>query len=185
MPSKRKSKETKKGKTKKSKPAIPAGFRTVTPYLFITGTAEALEWYKKAFNAKEVRRQTTPEGTIMHAQIRIGDSVVMMSDGMDTGNVRSPKSLGATTSTMHIYSKNVDKLFQQALDAGAKVTMPLDNQFWGERYGQLTDPFGHHWSLSEQIKMSKAERDEKQKQAMSMFSQGQHPEAPEQTTPAQ
>ena len=173
--SKSKSKKTKKARPKKSKPAIPAGFRTVTPYLFITGTADALEWYKKAFNAKEVRRQTTPEGTIMHAQIRIGDSIVMMSDGIDTGSVRSPKSLGATTSTMHIYSKNVDKLFQQALDAGAKVTMPLDNQFWGERYGQVVDPFGHSWSISMQVNMSKEEMKEKQEKAMAQFSQGEHP----------
>src|SRR5437867_11641493 len=123
MPSKSKGKKAKKGKTKKSKPAIPAGFRTVTPYLFITGTAEALEWYKKAFNAKEVRRQTTPEGTIMHAKIRIGDSIVMMSDGMDTGSVRSHKSLGAPTSTMHIYSKNMDTLTKQELDASPTDTL--------------------------------------------------------------
>ncbi len=174
--SKSKSKKAKKAKPKKSKPAIPAGFRTVTPYLFITGTAEALDWYKKAFNAKEQSRQTTPDGRIMHARIRIGDSIIMMSDGMEGGSVRSPKSLGATTSTMHIYTKNVDKLFQQAVDAGAKVTMPLDNQFWGERYGQVMDPFGHSWSMSMQVAMSKEEMKEKQEKAMTMFSQGQHPE---------
>ena len=176
MPSKSKSKKAKKAKPKKSKPAIPAGFRTVTPYLFITGTGEALEWYKKAFNAKEQSRQTTPDGRIMHARIRIGDSIIMMSDGMEGGSVRSPKSLGATTSTMHIYTKNVDKLFQQAVDAGAKVTMPLDNQFWGERYGQVMDPFAHSWSMSMQVAMSKEEMKEKQEKAMTMFSQGQHPE---------
>ncbi len=173
--SKSKSKKSKKAKPKKSKPAIPAGFRTVTPYLFITGTVEALEWYKKAFNAKEQSRQTTPDGRIMHARIRIGDSIIMMSDGMEGGSVRSPKSLGATTSTMHIYTKNVDKLFQQAVDAGAKVTMPLDNQFWGERYGQVLDPFGHSWSISMQVSMSKEEMKEKQEKAMAMFSQGEHP----------
>src|SRR5262245_41152803 len=105
MPSKSKSKKAKKSTPKKSKPAVPTGFRTVTPYLFIAGTAEALEWYKKAFNAKEDMkvRQSMPDGRIMHARIKIGDSIIMMSDGADQGSVRSPKSLGATTSTMHIY----------------------------------------------------------------------------------
>ena len=180
MPSKSKSKKAKKAKPKKSKPAIPAGFRSVTPYLFIDGTADALEWYKKAFNAKELSRQATPDGRIIHARIRIGDSIVMMSDGMEGGSVRSPKSLGATTSTMHIYSKNAEKLFQQALDAGAKVAMPMDNQFWGEKYGQLTDPYGHSWSVSMQVEMSKQEMKERQEKAMSMFSQGQHPAGEEQ-----
>jgi uncharacterized glyoxalase superfamily protein PhnB len=121
----------------------------------------------------------------MHAQIRIGDSILMMSDVFPGAGSQSPDVLGNSSVTLQVYVKNVDRLWQQAVDAGAKVTMPLDNMFWGERYGQLTDPFGHHWSLSEQIKMSKAEKDEKQKQAMAMFSQGQHPEAPTQTTPAQ
>ena len=174
MPSRSKSKKAKKAKPKKPKPAIPAGFRTVTPYLFITGTVEALEWYKKAFNAKEQSRQTTPDGRIMHARIRIGDSIIMMSDGMEGGSVRSPKSLGATTSTMHIYTKNVDKLFQQAVDAGAKVTMPLDNQFWGERYGQVMDPFGHSWSIGSHIKDVTPE--EMQKAAAAAFAEmgGKH-----------
>src|SRR6266542_2962777 len=166
MPSKSKSKKAKKTKPRKSKPAIPAGFRSVTPYLPIEGAAEALEWYKKAFNAKELDRQTMPDGRIMHARMRIGDSIVMMSDAMPGGPIQSPKSLGHTTVTMHIYTKNVDKTFQQAVDAGAKVTMPLDNQFWGERYGQLQDPFGHSWSLSMQVEMSKQEMKEKQEKAM-------------------
>ena len=109
----------------------------------------------------------------MHARIKIGDSIIMMSDGADQGAIRSPKSLGATTSTMHIYTKNVDKLFQQAVDAGAKVVMPLDNQFWGERYGQVLDPYGHSWSMSMQVAMSKEEMKEKQEKAMAMFSQPQ------------
>jgi len=184
MPSKSKSKKAKKSTPKKSKPAVPTGFRTVTPYLFIAGTAEALEWYKKAFNAKEDMkvRQSMPDGRIMHARIKIGDSIIMMSDGADEGSVRSPKSLGATTSTMHIYTKNVDKLFNQAVEAGAKVTMPLDNQFWGERYGQVLDPFGHSWSMSMQVNMTKQEMKEKQEKAMAMFAQGEHPQEPAEQT---
>ena len=182
----KKSKKAKKSKPKKAKvDPIPKGFRTVTPYLSINGAAAAIDWYKKAFGAKELFRDPTPDGKLMHARIRIGDSIVMMSDVFPGANAQGPDTLGKSPVTLHVYVKNVDKLWHQAVDAGAKVTMPLDNQFWGERYGQLTDPFGHHWSLSEQIKMSKAEKDEKQKQAMAMFSQGQRPEAPEQTAPAQ
>jgi PhnB protein len=181
----KKSKQTKKSKPKKAKvEPIPKGFRTVTPYLSINGASEAIDWYKKAFGAKELFREAMPDGKLMHARIRIGDSIVMMSDIMPGPNAPSEIS-GKLPVSLHIYMKNVDRIWQQAVDAGAKVTMPLDNQFWGERYGQLTDPFGHTWSMSEQVKMSKAERDEKQKQAMAMFSQEQHPEAAEQATPAQ
>ena len=182
----RKSKQAKKSKPKKAKvDPIPKGLRTVTPYLSINGAAAAIDWYKKAFGAKEIVREPTPDGKLMHAQIRIGDSILMMCDVFPGASSQSPDVLGNSSVTLQVYVKNVDKLWQQAVDAGAKITMPLDNMLWGERYGQLTDPFGHHWSLSEQIKMSKAERDEKQKQAMAMFSQGQHPEASMQTTPAQ
>ena len=182
----KKSKQAKKSKPKKAKiDPVPKGFRTVTPYLSINGAAAAIDWYKKAFGAREIVREPNPDGKLMHAQIRIGDSILMMSDVFPGASSQSPDVLGNSSVTLQVYVKNVDKLWQQAVDAGAKITMPLDNMFWGERYGQLTDPFGHHWSLSEQIKMSKAERDEKQKQAMAMFSQRQHPEASMQTTPAQ
>src|SRR6266436_2181108 len=163
----KKSKQAKKSKPKKAKvDPIPKGLRTVTPYLSINGAAAAIDWYKKAFGAKEIVREPTSDGKLMHAQIRIGDSILMMSDVFPGASSQSPDVLGNSPVTLQVYVKNV-------------------NMFWGERYGQLTDPFGHHWSLSEQIKMSKAERDEKQKQAMAMFSQGQHPEATVQTTPAQ
>lgn len=181
----------KKSKAKKSKPKkarvepIPKGFNTVTPYLHIDGVAEALEWYKKAFGAKEQTRQEVPGGKIMHARIKIGDSIVMMSDSFPGGATQSPTALGSTTTTLHIYTKNVDKLWQQAVDAGAKISQPLDNQFWGERYGQLKDPFGHSWSLSQVVPMTKQEMKEKQEQAMAMFSQDQHPVAQEQSAMTQ
>ena len=182
----KKSKQAKKSKPKKAKvEPIPKGFRTVTPYLSIEGASTAIDWYKKAFGAKELYREPTPDGKLMHARIRIGDSIVMMSDIFPGPNAPTVNVGAKGPVTLHIYMKNIDKLWQQAVDAGAKVTMPLDNQFWGERYGQLTDPFGHTWSMSEQVKMSKAEKDEKEKQAMAMFSQGQHPEMPEQTPAAQ
>ncbi len=179
MPSKKK--RAQKAKPKKSKlEPIPKGFRTVTPYLSIEGASQALEWYKKAFGAKELEREPTPDGKLIHGRIRIGDSIVMMSDVFPGADTQSPTSLGNTTTTLHIYTKNVDKLFQQAVDAGAKITMPVDNQFWGERYGKLKDPFGHNWSISQRIQMSRQEMKEKQEQAMSMFSQRQHSGKPEQ-----
>jgi uncharacterized glyoxalase superfamily protein PhnB len=173
----------KKSKRSAKKPAkkkakvnpIPAGMRTITPHLVIKGASQALEFYKKAFGAKELEKSPLPDGKLMHASIKIGDSVVMMADEFPGSSMKAPDSAGSTTVAIHVYSKNVDKLWQQALDAGAKVSMPLDNQFWGERYGQLQDPFGHLWSMSQRVKMSPTEMKEKEQQAMAMFSQGEHP----------
>ena len=177
----KKSKRVKKSKRKSAKVGkskvepIPKGFHSVTPYLSISGATEALEWYKKAFGAKELAREATPDGKIMHARIRIGDSIVMVSDSFQGGSPGASTSSGGPAVTLHIYSKNVDKVWQQAVDAGAKVKMPIDNQFWGERYGQLSDPFGHNWSVSQRVQMSRQEMKEKQEQAMAMFSQGGRP----------
>src|SRR5256712_12843385 len=172
---KSKSKKAKAKKPAKPKTApIPPGFRTITPYLAINGAAAAIDWYKKAFGAKELARQAVPDGKLMHARIRIGDSIVMLSDTFP-GGTQSPDVLGHSPVSLHIYINNVDNLWQQSVDAGAKVTMPLDNMFWGERYGQLTDPYGHHWSLSQLVSMTKKEKDEKQKQAMAMFARNEHP----------
>jgi PhnB protein len=176
--SKAKAKKSKSKKAKKLDP-IPPGFRTVTPYLALDRAAEAIEWYKKAFGAKELDREEVPGGKIMHARIRIGDSIIMMSDVFPGAPIESPSAVGKTTVTLHVYSKNVDKLWQQALDAGAKASMPLGDQFWGERYGQLKDPFGHNWSLSQRIPMTKAEMKEKQEQAMAMMTGGQMQQAPQ------
>src|SRR6266852_4368483 len=126
----KKSKKT-KSKPKKAKvEPVPKGFGTVTPYLAINGAAAAIDWYKKAFGAKELARQPMPDGKLMHARIRIGDSIVMLSDTFPGNGPQSPDVLGNSPVTLHIYINNVDKIWQQAVDAGAKVTMPLDNQFW-------------------------------------------------------
>ena len=154
--------------------AVPRGMHTVTPYLVIGGAAKAIEFYKKAFGAKEVSRQPMPDGTLMHAMIQIGDSMIMMSDEFPGGDSKSPTSAGATTANLHIYSKDVDKLWNQAVNAGAKPTLPLDNQFWGERYGKLQDPFGHIWSVSTVVKMSESEKEAKRQAAMGMFEKGEH-----------
>ena len=172
MPKRTRSRRTgpaKKAAAKKKLAPIPSGFRTITPYLSVDGAANAIDFYKKAFGAKEIRRDEVPGGKIMNAMLKIGDSMMMLSD-----NLMGPQPQGSPV-TIHLYSKDVDKLWNQAVSAGATATMPLDNQFWGERYGQLTDPFGHKWSMSMQVRMSKEEKEVKQKAAMAMFSQGGQP----------
>ncbi len=160
-------------KSKEIRP-VPSGFRTVTPYLVISGAAKAIEFYKKAFNAKELGRNPLPDGRILNARIKIGDSIVMLSEEFPGSDVKSPTSLGASTVTLHIFSKDAEKLWKQAISAGAKVTMPMENQFWGERYGQLADPFGHRWSISKQVKMSDKEMETKRKASFAMFEQERH-----------
>ena len=162
---------------------VPKGFHTVTPYLAVNGATEAIEWYKKALGAKELTRQTGPDGKLTHARLRIGDSIVMMSDVFPGGH-KDPKQLNGTTVTLHIYSNNVDALWKVAVEAGAKVDMQLGDMFWGERYGQLTDPFGHSWSLSMRIPMSRNEMEKRRSESMKMFEQGQHPGRVEETQPA-
>ena len=153
--------------------AVPSGMHTVTPYLVIHGASKAIEFYKKAFGAKEVDRSPMSDGTLMHATIRIGDSIIMMSDEFPGGDSKSPTSAGATTVNLHINSKDVDKLWNQALNAGAKPTLPLENQFWGERYGKLQDPFGHIWSVSMAVKMSEQEKEAKRQAAFAMMGSGE------------
>src|SRR5207249_12271576 len=114
-------------------------------------------------------------GTLMHAMIQIGDSFVMMSDEFPGGDTKTPASAGGTTFNLHVYSKDVDKLWNQAVAAGAKASMPLEDQFWGERYGKLQDPFGHIWPVAMVVKMSDAEKEAKRQAAFAMFETGEHP----------
>jgi PhnB protein len=154
---------------------IPYGEHSVTAYLTVNNASDAIDFYKRAFNAEELFRETITDGKILHARIKIGDSIVRLSDELSGSTHRAPATLGATTVTLHIYTENVDRLWQQAVQAGAKVVIPLDNQFWGERYGMLLDPFGHQWSMSMAIKMTQEEMAAKRKAVMSMFSKGEHP----------
>ena len=174
---KRPARRTRARTTKRSAPVAvpPWRLKTVTPYLMIHGAARAIEFYKKAFDAKELDRQAMEDGSLMHATIRIGDSIIMMSDEVAGGDTKSPTSAGTTTVNLHINSKDVDKLWDRALNAGATPTLPLDNQFWGERYGKLQDPFGHVWSVSMPVKMSEAEKEAKRQAAFAMFEKGEHP----------
>jgi len=127
---------------------IPKGFTTLTPSIVVRDAAQAIEFYKKAFGAKERYRMAGPGGKIMHAEVKIGDAILMLADEMPEMGNKSPLSIGGSASSVMIYTKNVDALFQQAVAAGAKPTMPLGDQFWGDRYGQVTDPYGHVWQLA-------------------------------------
>lgn len=127
---------------------IPKGFHTATPHLILTDSTRAIDFYKRAFGAEELFRVDGPEGKVGHAEIKIGDSIVMLSDEMPGCTLRSPQSLGGTAGDIFLYVKDVDQVFDRAVAAGAKVAMPLTDMFWGDRYGQVTDPFGHSWSLA-------------------------------------
>ena len=137
--------------------AIPEGMRTVTPHLVCNGAADAIEFYKKAFNAVELGKVPGPEGKLLHAVIRIGDSPVMLVDEFPDHNALGPKSLKGSPVTIHLYVQDVDAVFNQAVAAGAKSTMPVTDMFWGDRYGLLEDPFGHHWSVATHIRDVKPE----------------------------
>src|SRR5215471_12648793 len=123
--------------------AIPTGFHTVTPYLTLNDCARAIDFYKKAFNAQEIMRMEGPPGKIAHAEIKIGDSFIMLGDEMPGMGNQAPSSIGGTTAGILLYVNDVDSSYQQAVNAGAKAEMPPQDMFWGDRYGRLADPFGH------------------------------------------
>jgi PhnB protein len=128
---------------------IPDGYHTVTPYLIVKGAGEAIEFYKKAFGAEELFRMPGPDGRgVMHAEIRIGDSVIMLADEFPDRGYLSPLARGGATSSLLLYVEDVDASFARAIAAGATEKMPVSDMFWGDRYGQVSDPFGHDWSIA-------------------------------------
>jgi PhnB protein len=131
---------------------IPEGMHSVTPHLVCAGAAAAIDFYRKAFNAVETARLPGPNGKLMHGAVRIGDSTVMLVDEMPEHGSFGPKSLKGSPVTIHLYVPNADEFVAQAVAAGAKVTMPVTEMFWGDRYGQLEDPFGHRWSVATHVK---------------------------------
>ena len=133
--------------TSKAKP-IPEGYDTATPYLCIKDAARAIEFYKKAFGATELMRMAQPDGRIGHAEIRIGNSPIMLADEVPEMGHRSPQSLGGSPVSILLYVEDVDALFNQAVSAGAKVERPVQDQFYGDRTGGVTDPFGHVWYIA-------------------------------------
>ena len=133
--------------TNKVKP-IPEGYHTATPYLIVKDAARAIEFYKKAFGATELMRMSGPGGKIGHAEIKIGDSPIMLADEVPGMGFRSPESLGGSPISILLYVEDVDVVFSEALDAGAKVQRPVADQFYGDRTGGVTDPFGHVWYIA-------------------------------------
>lgn len=127
---------------------IPDGFNTVTPHLVVNGAADAIEFYRDAFGAEEITRMPGPAGKLMYAEIRIGDSRVMLTDELPEMGKKGPGPEGETAVTVHLYVPDTDAVFDKAVKAGAKVKMPLEDMFWGDRYGVIEDPFGHQWSIA-------------------------------------
>jgi len=127
---------------------IPEGYHSVTPYLIIDGAASAIEFYKKAFGANETMRLPGPEGKVMHAEIKIGDSMVMLADEFPDMDIRGPASLGGSAVGICLYVENVDGTFKQAIEAGGKEKRPLQDQFYGDRSGTVEDPYGHNWTIA-------------------------------------
>ncbi len=128
---------------------IPDGYHSVTPTLTVRGAADAIEFYKKAFGAQEIMRFPGLDGkTIMHAEIKIGDSRIMLSDEIPQMNCLSPQSVGGASSGIFLYVENADATFHKAVSAGAKITMPIMDAFWGDRCGVIEDPFGHRWTIA-------------------------------------
>lgn len=127
---------------------IPDGCHTVTPHLIVKGAAKAMEFYKKAFGAKELSRCAGPNGALCHAEMQIGNSHVYLCDEFPDMGAMSPLALKGSPVTIHLYVEDADAAFNQAVKAGAQSTMPLADMFWGDRYGKLKDPFGHNWSIA-------------------------------------
>jgi PhnB protein len=132
---------------------IPEGYSTVVPYISVKGASDAIAYYKKAFGAEELLRMPMPDGKVGHAELKIGDSIVMLADEMDHPDAvaKSPRTLGGVTSGLCLYVADCDALFNRAVEAGGKVRRPLTNQFYGDRSGTVEDPFGQVWTISTHV----------------------------------
>jgi PhnB protein len=128
--------------------AIPEGYHTITPYMTVRDAARAIEFYKQAFGAVEKGVMKGPDGKVMHAELRIGDSLFMLADEFPQFGSLSPQAIGGSAMGLHIYVEDVDAAFDRAVKAGGTVEMPVSDMFWGDRYGKLVDPFGHKWSIA-------------------------------------
>ena len=149
--------------------AVQEGMHTITPHLVVNDAPKALEFYRKAFGARIGGVHYTPDGKVMHAEFTIGDSKLMLADEFPGMGSPSPKTLGGSCVVLNLFMDDIDKLFNQAVAAGAAVTMPLANQFWGDRYGQIKDPFGHTWALGQHVEDVAPE--EMERRAREVFAQ--------------
>src|SRR2546425_12944491 len=127
---------------------IPDGYHTATPYLIVTGAVRALEFYKQVFGAAEVLRMDGPDGKVMHAEIKIGDSHIMLADEFPEMDARSPQTIGGTPVSLMLYLEDADAVTARAVSAGAKLLRPVQDQFYGDRCGTIADPFGHKWTIA-------------------------------------
>ena len=157
----------------KAKSAVPEGFHTVTPQLTLDNAAQAIDWYKKALGAEEVARAAGPDGKILHAELRIGDSRIMLNDAMGGG--KGPKAMGGSPMSLWIYVDDCDAMFNRAIAAGGKVHGPmgaLQNQFWGDRSGTLIDPHGYQWTIATRKEdLTPQEMQQRQEEFMKQFAQ--------------
>jgi len=150
---------------------IPEGYHTLTAYLAVDDAAEAIKYYKRAFGAKERLRMETPDGSIGHAELEIGDSLFMLSDPFPQSNTTPPKTAGTTTGGIFMYVEDVDAVVKKAVDQGATVAMEVADQFWGDRFGTVIDPFGHSWSIATHVEdVPPEEMAERAKEAMAAMS---------------
>lgn len=152
--------------------SIPAGYHSVTPYLIIKGAAAAIDFYKRAFGAAELMRMESPDGRIGHAEIKIGDSAIMLADEYPEMGFRSPQSLGGAGVSLMVYLDDVDVVFDRAIGAGARELQPVKDQFYGDRSGTLQDPFGHLWTIATHMEDVPAEEMERRSQEYMQMQQG-------------
>lgn len=145
----------------------PEGYRSVTPYLFVRGALSAIDFYKNVFGATELMRLPGPDGRIAHAELRIGDSIVMLADENPSMGMMSPQTVGGFSAGMHLYVPNVDAIVQKAVENGAKALRPVKDQFYGDRSGSILDPFGHMWSVATHVEDVAPEELKKRMAAMS------------------
>jgi PhnB protein len=146
--------------------AVPEGIHNITVHLSVREATKAVAFYQKAFGAQLLDLHKTPDGRVMHATLKFGDSRVMLADEFPGMGTPAPQTLGGTPVVINYYVEDVDALYKQAVDAGAKVTMPLADQFWGDRYGQVVDPFGHTWALGSHVEDVAPEEMERRANAM-------------------
>ncbi len=150
---------------------VPEGYHTLIPYIAVDDAAKAIEYYKKAFGAKERSRMDGPEGTIGHAELEIGDSVVMLADPFPHASTTPPSDAGSTTVAIVMYVEDVDAVVKKAVDEGATITEEVDDKFWGDRFGTIRDPFGHVWSIGTHVEdVPPQEMAERAKSAMAAMS---------------
>jgi PhnB protein len=150
---------------------IPEGYHTLSAYLAVDNASEAIDFYKRAFGAKERVRMDAPGGTVGHAELEIGDSLIMLSDPMPQALTKSPKKLGGTTMGLFMYSKDVDAAIEKAVEAGATVEMEPDDMFWGDRFGSVVDPYGHSWAIATHVEdVPPEEMEERGRAAMAAMS---------------